>query len=654
MRIARRILSAILVLAAACSCLLAAAPLSPALADQRVALVIGISNYKNVTKLPNPVNDSNAIGNLLKTAGFSVEIQNDLSNVQMRRAINDFAYRVRGADIALVFYAGHGIEVDGKNYLIPADAVLERDVDVQDETVPLDRLLTAVDPASRLRLIFLDACRDNPFARSMKRTLATRSLGRGLANVDLPSANTLIAFAAKAGSTAADGSEKNSPFTAALLKHVTAPGVDLRVALGRVRDEVMRNTRNKQEPFLYSSWGGADIALVEAAKVSATSPPQPQPQQPQLLMGEAAQAWLMIRDTTNPSILEAFRRRFADTFYADLARDRLDELARKQAAPTPGSSSRPPPAPGQKEPPVAQKTEPAKSAALLTPPPVQLPPVSSPAVGIFPSKRSAASLTNVEERALKPKDTFKECDLCPEMIVVPSGSFSMGSPANEAGRSSNEGPQHQVTFSRPFSVSRFAVTFDEWDACAADGGCDGHKPADQGWGRGRRPAINVSWSNAKAYIDWLSRKTGKTYRLLSEAEAEYVARAGSSTPFWWGPSIAASQANYDGREVYGAGSKGENRQKTVPVDSFTANPWGLYQVHGNVWTWVEDCWNESYKGAPIDGSAWQSGLCNRRILRGGGWNNHPKFLRAAYRNGHNIAEFIGNNVGVRVARPLTP
>jgi formylglycine-generating enzyme required for sulfatase activity len=151
------------------------------------------------------------------------------------------------------------------------------------------------------------------------------------------------------------------------------------------------------------------------------------------------------------------------------------------------------------------------------------------------------------EQALKPQDTFQECEQCPEMLVVPAGSFMMGSPADEPERESEEGPQHRVAIAKAFAVGKFPVTFDEWDACLRDGGCNGHRPADQGWGRGKRPVINVNWNDAKGYAAWLSRKTGRTYRLPSEAEREYVTRAGTTTPFWWGSSLSTSQANYDGR-----------------------------------------------------------------------------------------------------------
>jgi formylglycine-generating enzyme required for sulfatase activity len=266
--------------------------------------------------------------------------------------------------------------------------------------------------------------------------------------------------------------------------------------------------------------------------------------------------------------------------------------------------------------------------------------------------RPSRPLSPAEEQALKPKDSFKECDVCPEMVVVPAGSFLMGSPADEPERVSSEEPQHQVTFARQFAVGRFSVTFAEWDACMADGGCTGKRPWDADWGRDKRPAIYVSWDDAKIYLEWLSRKTGKHYRLLSESEREYVTRAGTTTPFWFGSSISPQQANYDGNLAYNNGARGENRQRTLPVDSFQPNPWGLYQVHGNVWEWTEDCWNGNYNGAPTDGSAWTSGNCSRRVLRGGSWLFSAKLLRSADRFMIASANRL-NVIGFRVARTLS-
>src|SRR2546426_9757590 len=201
-----------------------------ALADRRVALVIGNSAYQNVAKLSNPVRDANAIAGLFTSAGFDlVRVHRDLGIGELRRAIREFSRQTLDADIAVVFYAGHGIEFNGNNYLIPVDARLEQDLDVEDETVSLDRVLAVVDPAKRLRLVILDACRDNPFLRTMKRSMASRAIGRGLAQVEPGTSDTLIAFAARAGSIAVDGEGPNSPFTAALLKHIAEPGLDLRI-----------------------------------------------------------------------------------------------------------------------------------------------------------------------------------------------------------------------------------------------------------------------------------------------------------------------------------------------------------------------------------------------------------------------------------------
>ena len=248
---------------------------------------------------------------------------------------------------------------------------------------------------------------------------------------------------------------------------------------------------------------------------------------------------------------------------------------------------------------------------------------------------------------------FRDCADCPQMVVIPAGSFAMGSPPNERYRSGDEGPQHRVTIWRPFAVGRYEVTFAQWDACVSAGGCR-HRPNDRGWGRGQRPVMSVSWRDAKQYVGWLSRKTGKRYRLLSEAEWEYAARAGTTGPFHFGSTISTDRANYDGRRTYGSGRKGIYRRKTVPVGRFPANAFGLHDMHGNVWEWVEDCSHKSYRGAPADGRPWTAGgNCSRRVLRGGSWGFGPWDLRAANRGGFTAGIRDGGS-GFRVARTLTP
>jgi formylglycine-generating enzyme required for sulfatase activity len=257
------------------------------------------------------------------------------------------------------------------------------------------------------------------------------------------------------------------------------------------------------------------------------------------------------------------------------------------------------------------------------------------------------------EQALKPGDAFRECAKdCPEMIVVPAGEFMMGSPTTEKGRYDNEddgsGRQYKVTIPVRFAVSKFDVTFADWDACVSVGACPKEgRGNDLGWGRGRRPVVYVGWNDAQAYVAWLSTMTGKTYRLLTEAEWEYAARAGTTTAYFWGDQIGKGNANCNG-----CGSQWDNLQ-TSPVGSFEPNAFGLYDMAGNVWQWVEDCYQENYTEAPADGSAWTHEGCNDRVVRGGSWYNYPLNLRAASRV-RGASDLRLDDLGFRVARTLTP
>jgi formylglycine-generating enzyme required for sulfatase activity len=246
--------------------------------------------------------------------------------------------------------------------------------------------------------------------------------------------------------------------------------------------------------------------------------------------------------------------------------------------------------------------------------------------------------------------SFSDCSECPEMVVVPAGEFTMGSPPSEMYRGAES--QHRVTISSPFALSKHEVTFAQWEACAADGGCGGFIPDDHGWGRANRPVVGVSWEDAKAYVAWLSRKTGKQYRLPSEAEWEYAARGGTTTPFAFGPTISTEQANYDGTSAYETGPIGVNRQMTTPVGSFPPNAFGLHDMHGNVWEWVEDCWSDEYTGATLaDGAPFLGANCAGRVMRGGSWEDYPGEVRAAARIGSNIEDQTWSD-GFRVARPM--
>lgn len=259
--------------------------------------------------------------------------------------------------------------------------------------------------------------------------------------------------------------------------------------------------------------------------------------------------------------------------------------------------------------------------------------------GWTPDSVSSSPSNNGE--ALSPGNVFKDCaDVCPELVVVPAGSFTMGSPPEEAGRTTQEGPRHPVAFRNAFAIGRHEVTFEQYDACVAAGGCS-YRPNDQGWGRGRRPVVDVSWNDAMAYAAWLSERTGKRYTLPSEAEWEYAARAGTNTPWYTGRAILTDDAN-----ILNAFAK------TVPVGAYAPNAFGLHDVHGNVSEWTLDCMDTGYVGVPNDGSAATSGDCaSKRVLRGGGFSVEPTVVRSANRYAEPQANRFPQ-AGFRVARAL--
>jgi formylglycine-generating enzyme required for sulfatase activity len=372
----------------------------------------------------------------------------------------------------------------------------------------------------------------------------------------------LVAFATEPGNVAVD----QSLYAKALSEELIKPGLEAAQVFRRVRARVREDTRQTQSPE-YLDKRDHDFHFQRVPSALA----QPQ-------TSEAERAWRWVKDSTNQSVLENFIKEFGGTRFGEEAKVRLAELRKQQVAIATTPSAARPTAPA-KEPLLPGLLDKIPDVVLPRDKPAPKPPpqfmVSDMECDPFATSPGIEATVGNKPRCLKPKDTFKDCPECPEMVVVPAGKFTMGSPANEEGRDDDEGPQRQVTIAKPFAVGKFEVTFAEWDACVVTSGCK-HKPEDKGWGRGNRPAINVSWDDiTKEYLPWLSRKTAKQYRLLSGAEWEYAARAGTTTPFWWGSSISSAQANYDGSKTYGRGFRGDYRNKTVPVDSFEPNPWGF-------------------------------------------------------------------------------
>ncbi|MCJ2052300.1 caspase domain-containing protein, partial [Methylobacterium sp. J-070] len=376
---------------------------------RRVALVVGVGGYENVPKLPNAVGDANAMADLFRRAGFDVvAARNDTSNLEFKRAIREFEDAVTDSEIAVVYYAGHGIEIRDANYLIPTDAKLVNERDADDEAIPLDRILNALEGAKRLRLVILDACRDNPFASKIKRRVATRAISAGLGKVEPQQTDTLIAYAAKAQAVANDGEGTHSPFTTALLANLTVPGLDVRLAFGRVRDDVLKATNRQQEPFVYGSLGGGTVALVPARTEVATVAPNAT-----LMANTRDEAVLaksdyeIVERVGSKAAWEIYLNTHKSGLYADLARMQLAKLAAPPAAPGMAGVSR-----------VALRSEPDLDGEVR---PQVSPPVDAPPAVPMPRPTAAEARawsrlkTSTDAAAIaKFIETYKTSPLIPE------------------------------------------------------------------------------------------------------------------------------------------------------------------------------------------------------------------------------------------------
>jgi formylglycine-generating enzyme required for sulfatase activity len=610
---------------------------APALAEKRVAVIVGNGAYQNVTRLANPPQDAQDVAAALRRLGFETHLYQNIEKSGMQEATAAFARLARTADVAMFYFSGHAVQRAGVNYLMPIDARLDAEADLQ-QLARVDQILADLQQAKNLRILILDACRDNPLADAANRASGLGlPIERGLAKMESP-LGTIIAYATQAGQTAEDGSGRNSPYTAAFLRHIETPQ-EIGMVFRRISGDVYEATKRTQLPELSLSLTGeyflrslsppaaAATAASPAAAPLATVPPVAAPASPAPAdpCAGAAEHWKNADTRGTVAAYEDHLARFGKCPYAGIARLRLEDLRKTMAAVAPPVPPRSPPAPVQ------------------------------PAVGVFPPPSPPVyTLPPGNELAMRPGQSFKECEACPEMVVIPAGSFLMGSPKNEKGRnppqSLKEDPQHRVILLQQFAVARFAVTLEEWDACFAEGGCTYQAPRYDPGNRARLPVIAVSWNDAKEYVAWLSRKVGKPYRLLTEAEREYVTRAGTTTPYWWGPSITEGQANYNGMASGGKGIVKPGKGP-LPVDSFAPNPWGLYQVHGNVAEWVEDCAGD-YRNEPAGGQASPAGPCGTRVLRGGGWGIPAQHLRSASRASSDAA-MRSITFGFRIARNLT-
>lgn len=799
---------------------------------RRVALVIGNGAYERPEDgLINPPNDARDMAVKLRELGIEVIEAVDQDYRGMRSVLRQFDRALQGADAGLFFYAGHGMEYQGSNYLFPTDAVLETEGDIGLGLIDVDQVMQVMETAVDTRLLFLDACRNNPLARRFRSSLGrtrSASVGNGLAQMDA-TVGTFIAYATAPGNVASDGEGDNSPFTTALLEHLEEPGLPVGQLMQRVRDSVLTATNDMQVPWDSSSLRGAPFVLNRAQ-----SEPEPLTSPIQSPGFSAADTlWDALKDSTNADEWAHFALTFPGDPRAALARMRAGTFQQRTntaadtddtleiaalppepveekamiAAPEivgpdveviesadadlqagPDNDVEVPPAkeedPGfsfgsllsfftggssdsdsklasdevdvavleteepasEFSPPLweAPKTvsgpdapdsdiagpEAVEAALSLTRFDWELVQASLAALGYDPGAyhgepeegtrealRSWQTASNLEATGFldksqldglnadadillamleasrtveggasrsapteqqgrvtpavgnfvpEPGRTIKDCDHCPELMVVPAGDFQMGSGTGEPARADDEGPVRSVQIEQPFAVGRFEITLGQFarfvDATNHVAGDSCYTLENGAWNMrmGRhwdepgfaakddQPATCVSWADANAYVDWLSDETGHDYRLMSEAEWEYVARAGISSAYHFGQTIDSDQANFNGAS---AGRAGRFHGQAIAVGSYEPNAFGLFDVHGNVWEWVADCYSPSYEAAPIDGSAVTAAACERRVMRGGSWGNREGDLRLAKR-AKMAPDYNYAIVGFRVARTV--
>jgi len=598
--------------------------LDPAQAARRVALVIGNNAYANLPaerQLKKAVNDARAMRDVLRdTLGFEVIYGENTDWEQMNNLTAQWEATVGNGDIVFLYFSGHGVSIGAENFLLPSDIPLPKQgqearlMGNSFGAEQLTRKLTA--KGAQAVFTVLDACRDNPFIDQGGKSIGGPG---GFTHIDAAN-GVFMLFAAGLGQTALDrlsddDPDPNSIFTRSLIPLLKQGGlsqVDLAKQVQAKVTKLAATIGHTQKPAYYDQIDGL-VALNEGA--GATADPVLESR------ARSISAGLLCLVCQNQSI---------DDSDAPVARD-LRILIREQLQHNRSDAE------------VVDFVVARYGDFVLLKPP-ELKPAAC-----------TETLVHVRsvETCLKPKETFTDCDGCPAMVVVPAGSFMMGSPKGEKERFDDEGPQHKVTISRAFAAGKFEVTFADWDYCRSDGGCDAAlpEPDDRSWGRGSRPVINVSWNHAQAYVKWLSGKTGADYRLLSESEWEYAARAGTTTAFSTGATITADQANFDGAFSYNGSAKGQYRRKTTEVGSFAANDFGLYDMHGNVWEWTEDCYEDSYRGAPDDGTARKDQSDCYRVFRGGSWNYGPAYLRSSSRYGFAPSDSY-DYLGFRVARKL--
>ncbi|WNC93286.1 SUMF1/EgtB/PvdO family nonheme iron enzyme [Paraburkholderia sp. FT54] len=579
----------------------------------RVALVIGNGAYgaggadradrpdARVDALrENAPRDAKAMRDRLKTLGFDVIMRTNATPQQMREAIGEFHQRLHAGGVGLFYFAGHGMRIGPRTLLIPAGLDARSPAAVVSNGVDLSTVLQAMRAPGddRLNLVILDTCLNNPFSANVTDDTSV-----------LPD-NTVIAYATAPGGFAADG-VRHGVYTNAWLHALdSAPSQTLAELLQRVATEVRAATGGEQSPWRASSLPQR-LLMSDAASTAQDNPlvtlrsrgilPKDSSEQYEITF------WNSIKDSNYPGDYEAYLKAYPNGRFAALAHARIDRLRAAATSSAPSAAT-----------PAAPSVAPAPQAARPTPPPSAAAPKSATSAAP-PATPPAAAVAQKPATHAPVAGESRDCATCPIMIAVPAGSFSMGSSTDDP----SEKPVHHVTIGAPFAIGKYEVTVDQWNACVAANACQKLTPESNT--NKAAPARDLSWDDAQQYVKWLSKTTGKPYRLPTEAEWEYADRGGTTTAYWWGDQMRKGNANCK--------DCGDPWHKEGPetAGSFAPNPLGLYDMNGSVWEWTADCWHNSYQGAPADGHAWDSPGCDMRVIRGGSWREGGGYMLSATR-----------------------
>jgi len=568
--------------------LLAPSPFTPPVAAApiggRVALVVGVGDYRGsvLNPLKNPTNDARLIHRKLKKLGFRSRLLTDPNRSQLRRALKQLERDSATAAISMFYYAGHGFEVDGQNVILPSDARVQlRPTFRADKAVGLSEILQSYAGSDAVKLIVLDACRDDPKALGL--------LPVGFAQMNIQAErNTLLVFSTSPNDQAADGNGDHSPFSEAFGDLMMRPNLELQAMLRKVKKRVDQVTGG-QLPWSQDS---LQLDVYLNRKSGGSSPPPVQPPR---------------RRPPSRPLLGSLIARRAGWIRSAPQHDSLEVLAYGKG--TQFDSAR-------------RATNSSWTYVTL----------ATGAKGYV--ETSNLSTARVAKTPSSAAGSVRDCDACPEMFLLPPGSFVMGSDQGNP----NETPAHSVRIPNAFYIGRTEVSQTQWRACVADGGCRA-TPNDANRGTPDAPVVRVNYRDANSYAQWLSGRSGKRYRLPSEAEWEYAAQGGSGAQ-------SHSQGNANCKRC-----SGRSARRPLPPDGFAANDYGLVHMLGNVFEWVTDCANRSYRMAPNNGTAWTRGDCNKRGLRGGSWSTSSRSVRSASRR-FTSRRKRSPDIGFRVVREL--